>query len=178
MQVTLSRQVKPNRPSFRGSENFQVNKSLEYASSISGSLVGLSLLGGGIGLLVGAEKDKSMKDVFIKNPSTKKAVFKHGAIGAAIGAAVALVAMPFVLNGAREKVYKKQLDYDVMGSVATKARSGELSAAEASDYLKSSAFQKMAANGAGANSGASPEALMIGSYLVGKSSGSGGSSKK
>lgn len=148
-------------------DSFKVNEGLEYTRTTIGSITGGTLLGGALGAYAGAAIR-----VFGKNTAIGKAVVGAAAIGAAIGATVGCLMIPFAKEKTRERIYQKQLEFDVMSGVAQKAKNGELSAHEAAAYLNANAMSKMALAQATAanNNTTNTMGLMAGSYVVGRSS--------
>lgn len=182
--TTQTYSIKSKQQSFKGEENtqnfqrFQVNKPLEYAGAISSSVAGGGLTGAIAGFMVGAIKsDALINSMETVGKNSLKSIKKPTLIGAAIGAAFSLMMLPFTLNRTRERIYQKQLNFDVMSNVANKAKNGQLEVNEASEYLKTTALNNLAV--ATAYSGNTNTAgLMAGSYIAGNAVGSSSASKK
>lgn len=150
------------------SSSFQVNKNLEYASS-GAFLLAIPVVGALLGSLMGISHNKSTHEYPGRATKDFATMRKGALIGAAIGGALALISIPLTMNAARENIYKKQLEYDVMANIDKKAQHNELTPEQASDYLKARAMQNMAVTGA---SNAGNAGWVTAAYLAGSNSSS------
>lgn len=152
----------------QNNEGFKVNKPLEYMGATVSSFIGLSGMGAMLGAYAGILKNDAFEKVLDEGVKQASHAGKYAKVGALIGAGIALVTLPFTLNRTRERVYSKQLHYDVMNNLESRAAKGELSPEEVAEYMKSTALQSMSVNQGGTSTG-STLGLMAGSYVLGSS---------